>query len=787
MSTLNKSFNFGNKSNTLRLLEGQLSYSKVLPQVSITYSQWLECNSKISKKSYNPFPSWFDETVIVRSSSSKEDTKSESLAGQFLSVGNVKGLKNIESAINDVFDSFKSPSPSDIVFIQPYLKNVVVSGVAFTFDPSLNSHYYVINYDNNSGLTNTVTSGSTNNLKTHYVHKGIQCEFSLSWLKCLVMQLKELENLFKSEFLDIEFAIDSNFNIFILQVRPLIFKKTDSVSLEELSHATHNIINAFSRLNCRRSTLHGKRSIFGIMPDWNPAEIIGLRPNPLAMSLYKELITDGTWAYQRDNYGYKNLRSYPLLIDFGGLPYIDVRVSFNSFVPRDVNSELADRLVDYYISELELNPNNHDKIEFEIIFSCYTFDIKDKFKKLISKGFSELDIHNLSKSLLSLTNNIIRSDGLWAMDLKKIDILISKQNSILESDLPTIDKIYWLIEDCKRYGTLPFAGLARAGFIAVQMLKSLVSIGCLDSDDYQHFMLSLDTVSSRLAFDLQSLDKSDFLNIYGHLRPGTYDILSSRYDEYPDFYFDWTLKTSLHDDISLKKSYNLSLDQLNKINNLLTKHGINHDVVSLFNFIKSAIEGREYAKFIFTKSLSNVLKLIGEYAHGYDVSLKNASYIDYSIFKKIYSSSDDVLQLMLNNIKQNKTKYKITEKLRLPQLIITQNDIISFLNSSNLPNYITRLKITSPILELEKSKQNSSLSKKIIFITSADPGYDWIFTKNISGFVTMYGGANSHMAIRANELSVPAIIGVGEADFKFYAQAKIIEMDCLNQTIRIIK
>ena len=204
----------------------------------------------------------------------------------------------------------------------------------------------------------------------------------------------------------------------------------DVLPLEKLSSATNNIIDTFTRLNCRRSTLHGKRSIFGIMPDWNPAEIIGLRPNSLAMSLYKELITDGTWAYQRDNYGYKNLRSYPLLIDFGGLPYIDVRVSFNSFIPSDINSELADRLVDYYLDELELKPNNHDKVEFEIIFSCYSFDIENIFKKLISKGFTKLYIQNLSNSLLHLTNNIIRSDGLWAMDLKKIDALISKQNSI---------------------------------------------------------------------------------------------------------------------------------------------------------------------------------------------------------------------------------------------------------------------------------------------------------------------------------------------------------------------
>ena len=32
---------------------------------------------------------------------------------------------------------------------------------------------------------------------------------------------------------------------------------------------------------------------FGVMPDWNPAEIIGIRPRPLALSLYQEIMTDG--------------------------------------------------------------------------------------------------------------------------------------------------------------------------------------------------------------------------------------------------------------------------------------------------------------------------------------------------------------------------------------------------------------------------------------------------------------------------------------------------------------
>ena len=86
-------------------------------------------------------------------------------------------------------------------------------------------------------------------------------------------------------------------------------------------------------------------------------------------------------------------------------------------------------------------------------------------------------------------------------------VLDERRPRILEAELDTVSRIYWLLEDCKRYGTLPFAGLARAGFIAVQILQSLVATGILTPEDYQRFMNSLDTVGSRLSRDLARLDR----------------------------------------------------------------------------------------------------------------------------------------------------------------------------------------------------------------------------------------------------------------------------------------
>ena len=148
------------------------------------------------------------------------------------------------------------------------------------------------------------------------------------------------------------------------------------------------------------------------MPDWNPAEIIGLRPKRLAISLYKELITDETWAYQRDNYGYKNLRSHPLLVSFLGIPFIDTRVSFNSFIPKNLNNKTAKKLVNHYLSELHTNKNHHDKVEFEIIFSCFYFGIEQKLEKLKKRDFSKNELDDIKNSLLSLTNKIIDNEYL---------------------------------------------------------------------------------------------------------------------------------------------------------------------------------------------------------------------------------------------------------------------------------------------------------------------------------------------------------------------------------------
>ena len=68
----------------------------------------------------------------------------------------------------------------------------------------------------------------------------------------------------------------------------------------------------------------------------------------------------------------------------------------------------------------------------------------------------------------------------------------------------------------------------------------------------------------------------------------------------------------------------------------------------------------------------------------------------------------------------------------------------------------------------------------------ADPGFDWILSQPISGIITKYGGANSHIAIRCAEFGIPAAIGCGERLFNSLEEGNSVEINCLLEKIKVI-
>ena len=84
---------------------------------------------------------------------------------------------------------------------------------------------------------------------------------------------------------------------------------------------------------------------------------------------------------------------------FLGIPYIDVRVSFNSFIPKHLDENIATKLVDYYLKALESTPESHDKVEFDIVFSCYDFSTPNIAFCPSTFGWGALGFYQLRESL----------------------------------------------------------------------------------------------------------------------------------------------------------------------------------------------------------------------------------------------------------------------------------------------------------------------------------------------------------------------------------------------------
>ncbi len=782
---------FGTKAETLARVAPRVTTAVVPPRVAFTVARW-----RAERELVLAGAACLGRRVVVRSSARGEDGPRASMAGAFLSIADVDpaDARALAFAIDQVVASYakgnaRAPAADDQVLVQKQVEDVALAGVLFTSDLDTLAPYYVFSYDE-SGKTDTVTGGHEGRVATVVRFKRAPTPVRDARFAPVFALGAELEALFATPHLDIELAIDARGTLHLLQVRRLAsgshVRPPSGPALEE---QLEKVAKKCEKLALPHPDLAGEGTAFGVMPDWNPAEMIGKKPRRLALSLYKELITDSIWAYQRDNYGYRNLRSFPLLVSLMGHPYVDVRVSFNSFVPKDLDPRIADKLVSHYLAELRRRPADHDKVEFNVVYTCAYPGLSERIQELAAHGFRPGEIDRIKFALLKLTNGILDpARGLYAKDLTKVDELSARHARTMSSEMPILHKIYWIVEDTKRYGTLPFAGLARAGFVAMQILKGLVALGIFTPADEAVFMQSLETVSRRMAGDVARLatgevSREAFLAEYGHLRPGTYDILSKRYDEDWGTYFG-QIASQAHAPESARP-FVLRPEQRDALAAVLIEEGFEVGPDALLAFMRGAICGREHGKFVFTKSLSDLLVLLEQLGARFGVSRDDLSHLDIGAVLALYAElgAEDVDAVLVADIARGKRAHAVTRALRLPHLIARPEDVYEFTLGDAEPSFVTLGRVHAETLA-EAELGHVDPAGKVVFVRSADPGYDWLFARKIAGLVTEHGGANSHMAIRAAELGVPSVIGCGEQLFDGLSRAKVIEIDCANRVVR---
>jgi len=783
----------GTKSDTLERLKPMVRHSSIGEQVSFQVSEWEENPTTICQKIRNLFD---DELIVVRSSSRDEDSWNSANAGKFLSLTNISATEEavLVEAVDRVIESYNSAAPENQVLVQQMVLSPALSGVIFTKTLRTGAPYYVINYDDRTGRTDTVTSGLGEDLKALVIHrsaKHLTRHHGLRFQK-LLEAVWELETLIGHDSLDIEFAITPDGVVHILQIRPIVINHVDlRVSDIQLENMLADAERRFTERQSPSPQVAGQKTAFGIMPDWNPAEMIGTSPRLLALSLYRHLITDEIWAKQRAEYGYRDVRPQNLMTTFMGHPYIDIRTCFNSFIPEGLDPEFTESLADYYINELTAKPHLHDKVEFEILFTSMDFCTDDRLNKLQETGFSQKNVQQLRDQLIKITEKAFAQHE---KDFDALKTLQERYEVTMSSSLSTLDKAFTLLEDCRRWGTLPFAHLARSAFVATSFLKSAVTKGLLSDTYLQDYMRSISTIAHQLTEDTRaladgSLSKDAFLSTYGHLRPGTYEITSPRYIDAPDQFLG-NLSSAQGREDKNDTPFSWQTETAQNLMSEMRRIGLPDDMDTFDTFLRKTIEGREYGKFIFSRNLSAALDMIAAYGEELGINREDLSHIPITDFMAVKAGSylGTPAEWLKERATEGRKANNISQMAELPPLVFETMDFRAFHYPENHPNFVSLSIITAPVEDLTDTlSEPHNLEGKLVLIPHADPGFDWIFSHRIAGLMTKYGGANSHMAIRAAEFGLAAAIGLGELEYNKLRQATKLELDCASRRIRIVQ
>lgn len=772
-----ENFAFGTKAETLAALSNLITNGRLCDQYWFTCADWSTDEGAIFdevSRRYGGAP------IVVRSSARNEDGAEESLAGMYDSVVNVDpdDRHTFTDAVRRVIESYHGAEPEDQILVQPMVQNVALSGVAMSRDVDTGAPYIVINYDDFSGRTDTVTSGAES--KTVMVLRSGERAVHSHRIAAVIAALHDVESVTGCDLIDMEFCVTEDGELYVLQVRRMAMERRWSLpDIKRVEGQISNIRAEIAAAMVPADSVAGSVVIYGEMPDWNPVEMIGATPKPLAFSLYRELITDHAWAMARRNMGYRDMGKAPLMRGFSGRPFIDVRLSLNSLLPAGLPAGIEWKLIEQQLAKLAANRDMHDKMEFEIAVSCFDLNFDSRRDDLDSAGLSADEIEVFRVRLFEQTRTFLH-DGASALDGRMQTVVELDERRRARSDLEPLAFLKESIPDCVENGTVPFAELARHAFVAVSFLKSLVALDLLSQEDVDRFYGSVHTVASDFVVDMAALaegrmTREAFLAEYGHLRPGTYDVTSLRYDEMPTDYL--ARGCAEHRDPG---SFSLDKKRVSAIESRLAGRGFDIGFDALFDYMRTAIRTREGSKFLFTRTVSDMLQAVVRWGEAKGLDRQELAFLTIGEIL-----ADPSREQALEAISKAREEFALTQAIRLPHLITEPDDVEVIRIPLGRPTYITSETVAAPCAPVEELEPD--LDGYVVLIQSADPGYDWIFSHRIAGLVTEFGGANSHMAIRCAEFGVPAAIGCGSRLFEQAVSSAYVELNCASRSLRFLR
>jgi len=707
------------------------------------------------------YDSPLDPTVIVRSCAYLEDDTSSQAPGYFNSVLGVqlRESESLKSAINTVISSYRNGGRSkcelDRVLVQSQLLDVSLGGVGFV-DPSI--RYVILDIDTESGRTDGVTSGR---MSERVVIAPCRQQGDELWDRLYDVFI-EIACQFDGPVI-IEFAVCSQGRVNVFQVRP-DRRKLPAVKPISIDLNTRLLRHIKSRLN--------RDGPISVMTDWNPAELLGSDPGRLDTSLYQTLVTDEAWAVGRSKLGWRMPQNTKLIETYCGMPYVRVNTSLESLLPAGVPEWVGQWLIEDRSNLIAGSPELHDKVEFRVMWSAYAFDEQVVARDLKKRGLVSDGVDSLFCELKKVTASSLGLERLsdpygdqrgtlerCSADLKNFDVRNSDPSALAE----IVERSLSIIRE---HGVIPFSEQARLAFTYRYVLNRMITLDPHLEEAFLNWARKLQTITSSYRRDLASLkagelDRHSFLTSYGSLRPNAYNIESARYDESLEYFENTDVKRVV------ERNSQPEIPRSQSVTDVLKGIG-DFDEAEFWHRCGEAFRNRESLKFHFSKVLSDLLKLIAAVSESSGSTRSTLRKLRIGEITSILRRSDSLTEFAKKCERRSDRRLmerKYLTHLPMPDFASKGRDFEIIVQISNEPTFVGNRSIQAqcvPLRETHVPDGNATqLSGSIIFLTSADPGFDWIFGHDIRGLITEYGGEFSHMALRCAEFGIPAAIGCG--------------------------
>ena len=750
------------KSSALIWLSSRLCRTHVPVSVVIQYADWQSDTARALAASCQQLG---NTVIAVRSDASGEDQHEHSNAGRFLTLLDVTPAGRAE-AIARVFES-QSVDDSPRVLLQPMVRNLRRVGVASTHRISDGAPWYCIEFARGDSVAVTAGRATGRQLAWHRETLATACAGPTRAATARIANddddaplilalLRDIESLVPAKPFEIEFALTSDSALpHLLQVRPLATQKHWPTIAAPL---TLGGAPSFSR--DRLSHVVGTRPVYSLMCDWNPAELIGSHPRPLALGLFQALIARGTWWSARQALGYRRCPSHTvaLLKPVAGRPYVDLRRSANSLLPDDLSDPLSTRLVDHWLAQVNARPELHDKVEFEVFTSCRDLRPKSIVVNAHRSLLGDSGSREFEASLRRLTLPLMGADlAAFAPSLLKLS---DAPSSVF---LPHRDIANLLRR--ARTAAFEFAQLARIAFIAEAQLRSAVTLEALSSERALELRLYAGGVSGVMHRDRQATRA----RARALLRPSSFDITQPVWQP---------MRGDIDTQLAVPtQDFSLRPSELNALNQLLRGCAPNLSAQQWAAWVSAATYAREWGKFMLSQPLAALIECLAEASAERDLNREALSWL--TLTECIAAASGDAgAEIASERAALAQQRAQAESQQMLSPVLRSTADLLRFDSLGTQPNFVGIAPRHGPLRVLDHGHPEQHVERgDVVAVRHADPGFDWLFERGIAGLLTAWGGAHSHMGIRCAEHGVPAALGCGEAVWAQAQRAASVRID----------